>query len=960
MISSATIDQKKFVETFRHAGFSTTLLEIENKKPVRYFGPHYWKSVDVYPGCGCWLCALGEAERKTFWQQFPDNIGEGDLPEITTDFVQELCQRTDRGSVFVFLHGKYAIEKTAQRLAKALSDLEMVIVPIYSTLGDREVKDRLKRTEGKRRVIVATNIGETSVTLADVVYVVDSGFIKEATWDSPTRSTVLRPKRHSQDGCRQRWGRAGRVQEGFAYTLFTEDEFRTFEEHTAPEISRTCAEDLLVTAKAAGLSDAASIPWMDPPDKEELVRAGAAIAAAGLCDSDGDLDPKALELMRIPRPAAEAALFAAADLFGCLVEALSVLLLFRSRDGEMRLGENRYLAESALFLWDKDWSLKDKNQAARVHEAMRAGCQDDVALLAKLLYGYQAAKDASSELEWTARHYLSGDLLDSVLRDRDDLLRRTFGESTHEDRWVIKWERLKVLRHLIRSLLPNTGLDVVAEGKECADSPEILASTCLLYPDDWVEIKEQEGEVTVSERGLGQPLAPRIVGQWLGSGRANPGRVIALTDGKGGLVALLSPFSDEETIRAFQGLMERELTVSIIGRFQDPFGKGGWVQCVDTAGHVSLIPFEELSLLPGALGFETVDSGALTVSVCAWGEDCAILSLLPRVIADLKSFRIPGGSQTLSGFVGDPDDHGNVIVIVPSGDDAPHRFFHSFVVDWNKPRGQSRPVLRQLEEVIVRIRSESMRCRIRQTLTAAESELLPSRFTYDEKTFPSGEKTGTLSFPCALDRTALTDLKVPAEIKNRIWRTSWRCAFSAEIVQLKSRMTELEPGMPITGTITRVRIDEQTKTLKAIDVVHDNGVKGLVPSRQIGERLKLEKGARVDLDVWKVDAEKGLVFLTAEIQDAYRALRIGSRVYGVVYSIAERKDGQIAGVRVSLLVNTERGQQEALGFLPCRHLHRSPGTVRPNVPAVGTAVNVEVLEISAFGGSQPNLVVRQV
>lgn len=81
---------------------------------------------------------------------------------------------------------------------------------------------------------------------------------------------------------------------------------------------------------------------------------------------------------------------------------------------------------------------------------------------------------------------------------------------------------------------------------------------------------------------------------------------------------------------------------------------------------------------------------------------------------------------------------------------------------------------------------------------------------------------------------------------------------------------------------------------------------------------------------------------------------------GIVSAMATNKEGRLAGIRVRLRVNTKRGQQESVGFLPCGYLHRIPGTVRPNTPAVGAVVEAEVLEIDTAGGDRPNLVLRQM
>ena len=114
------------------------------------------------------------------------------------------------------------------------------IFPCYRDIGEEKINREILKNKlnpvflnGKkivpRRVVIATNIAETSLTVPDALYVVDSGMIKQPEWDRETRTTRLVPKRHSQDGCKQRWGRVGRVKRGVVYTLYTKEEFENFD-----------------------------------------------------------------------------------------------------------------------------------------------------------------------------------------------------------------------------------------------------------------------------------------------------------------------------------------------------------------------------------------------------------------------------------------------------------------------------------------------------------------------------------------------------------------------------------------------------------------------------------------------------------------------------------------------------------------------------------------------------------
>jgi HrpA-like RNA helicase len=935
LISSATIDQEKFVRTFESFGLSTKLLDVQNHKPIRYFGPHCWKNADAYPGCACWFCSLSSQERISFWKPFREVVQEDDLPQVAARFTNEILKRTDQGSIFLFLHGQAVIERTARELAKIITP-STVVVPIYSNLKDGEVKSRLKTTEGKRRVIVATNIGETSITIKDIVYVVDSGFIKEAQWDPSTRSVKLQPKRHSKDGCKQRWGRAGRVQEGFAYSLYTEEEFNQFPDHTAPEITRACAEDVLVSAKAAGLSELADIPWVDSPNQAEIKRAIGAVQSAGLSDAEGDIDPKGLEMMRIPRPVAEAALFAAADIIGCLVEALSVFLLFRTRDEKTRLGENSYTSESPIFLWDDEWSLQKKNEVMAIHEAMRVGCEDDVAFLAKLAHCFWTAQEAGIGNEWAERHFLSYDFFKSVLAERDDLLQKKFGASTHEDRWVINGERLHALRHLIRTMMPGIGLNVLSAKKRSLNNTTLPSLMSIVYPGEWVGVDEEYPSLLYIER-------------WLGTRREKRARVVSLIEEEGKPIALLSPSGDEDIISLFSGRKGEAIDVTIHRIFRDPFGRGGWAQAVTREGDVFLVDLRELSLSFSDHIVEQMKDKELTMVIQGYAMDgLPILSYIPRIIADLAILRgSKGGDRELNAMIVGIDLEKERVTVAVS---RPEDILHSFEIHRNYVPGGDISRLQLGEEVLIRLAPTTYkRCQFPKKLNLQEVKTLPVGFVYDEE-------AETLSSPYALDHASLDAWATQDEIKEEVWRYSWRYAFQAEIIQLKQRVNSLTTGMVTKGTVRSIR-QKADNTSASAEVILENGVVGFLLVRDFGDDPQsVKSGAALLFEVLKADMASGSVRLTRKV-NPYKSLRVGQRVKGTVEGVRLNQRDQVAGVSVVVLVDTGRGSFFANGFLPARYLRRIPGTTKANISGTGAILDMVVFEIDP---DKCNLILQQL
>jgi HrpA-like RNA helicase len=269
IISSATINAEEFLKAFEKEGISAALFEIPAIKQEKIY-VHYWKDEKPVEGCNCWLCQ-NSAKRKEFWQTKEDPPKEYELPEIITNFVLRILEETQEGSILVFLHGEAAIENSARRIRELKKRIDpqnkIPVIPVYRRLGAREVERRFKQKGEKRRVIVATNIAETSHTLDDVVYVIDSGYIKESEWDPETQISTLPSQHHSQDGCRQRWGRVGRVRDGYVYCLYTREQFEQFNAHTPPEIVRSNLEEVFLTLKAAGLTEIERLPWIESAEE---------------------------------------------------------------------------------------------------------------------------------------------------------------------------------------------------------------------------------------------------------------------------------------------------------------------------------------------------------------------------------------------------------------------------------------------------------------------------------------------------------------------------------------------------------------------------------------------------------------------------------------------------------------------------------------------------------------------
>jgi len=180
----------------------------------------------------------------------------------------------------VFLTGQEEIETAQEMLQQRTRGLgtkisEMLILPIYATLpSDLQAKIFEPTPEGARKVVLATNIAETSLTIDGIIYVIDSGFGKQTSYNPRTGMESLIVTPVSKASANQRAGRAGRVAPGKCFRLFTAWSFQNeLDENTIPEIQRTNLGLVVLMLKSLGIDDLINFDFMDPPPPETLIRA---------------------------------------------------------------------------------------------------------------------------------------------------------------------------------------------------------------------------------------------------------------------------------------------------------------------------------------------------------------------------------------------------------------------------------------------------------------------------------------------------------------------------------------------------------------------------------------------------------------------------------------------------------------------------------------------------------------
>lgn len=235
------------------------------------------------------------------------------------------------GDILVFMTGQEDIEVTCELVEERLKMLNdpppISILPIYSQLpADMQAKIFEKAAPGVRKVIVATNIAETSLTVDGIMYVVDAGFSKLKVYNPRMGMDALQITPISQANALQRAGRAGRTGPGKAYHLYTELAFKDeLYIQTIPEIQRTNLANTVLLLKSLGVRDLLDFDFMDPPPQDTITTSLFDLWALGALNNIGDLTPMGKRMTAFPMDPSLAKLIITSEDYGCSDEMVTIV-----------------------------------------------------------------------------------------------------------------------------------------------------------------------------------------------------------------------------------------------------------------------------------------------------------------------------------------------------------------------------------------------------------------------------------------------------------------------------------------------------------------------------------------------------------------------------------------------------------------------------------------------------------
>ncbi|XP_036899956.1 probable ATP-dependent RNA helicase DHX35 isoform X2 [Sturnira hondurensis] len=316
-----------------------------------------------------------------------------DYIKSTVETVMKIHQTEGDGDILAFLTGQEEVETVVSMLieqARALGRTGMKrhlrVLPMYAGLPSFEQMKVFERvSHSVRKVIVATNVAETSITVSGVVYVIDCGFVKLRAYNPRTAIECLVVVPVSQASANQRAGRAGRNRSGKCYRLYTEEAFDKLAESTVPEMQRSNLAPVILQLKALGIDNVLRFHFMSPPPAQSMVQALELLYALGGLDKDCRLtEPLGMRIAEFPLNPMFAKMLLESGNFGCSQEILSIAAMMQI--------QNVFVVPS-----------HQKSQAIRVHRKFAVEEGDHLTMLNV----YEAFIKHSKNSQWCQEHFLN-------------------------------------------------------------------------------------------------------------------------------------------------------------------------------------------------------------------------------------------------------------------------------------------------------------------------------------------------------------------------------------------------------------------------------------------------------------------------------------------------------------------------------------------------------------------------
>ncbi|ETI83731.1 MAG: hypothetical protein Q618_VCMC00001G1312 [Varibaculum cambriense DORA_20] len=366
IITSATIDSQRFAEHFSRPGYPVPIIEVSGRTypvEIRY------RPLEGSDTQG--EDEVGEEEtpgqnRKNLFEQQKSGTARGEVKDQT----EGICQAVDElfagdpGDILVFLPGERDIRDTEAALAAHLGSRyvragertntpgAVEILPLFARLSPAE-QQRIFAPHPYPRIVLATNVAETSLTVPGIKYVIDPGLARISRYSQRTKVQRLPIEEVSQASARQRAGRCGRISEGICIRLYSEENFLARPRFTEPEILRTSLASVILAMASLNLGKVADFPFIDAPDPrqvrdgEQLLYELGALSQRSENSEGYRLTKLGKRLAKLPIDPRLARMLLEADRRGCVSEALVIVSALSMQDVRLRPLEHQEAADQA-------------------------------------------------------------------------------------------------------------------------------------------------------------------------------------------------------------------------------------------------------------------------------------------------------------------------------------------------------------------------------------------------------------------------------------------------------------------------------------------------------------------------------------------------------------------------------------------------------------------------------------
>lgn len=376
IITSATIDADRFARHFGNGDQPAPVIEVSGRLypvEVRYRPVDSSDRSEVKPGAVARSApSMAQKER-----------GQRDLMDAVADAVDELC-RIGSGDVLVFLPGEREIRDAAETLRKHHPP-HVEILPLFARLSAQE-QERVFKTSTARRIVLATNVAETSLTVPGIRYVVDAGLARVKRYSYRNKVEQLQIESIAQSAANQRAGRCGRVAAGVCIRLYEEKDYLQRPAFTEPEIMRSSLASVILRMKSLHLTDVETFPFIEPPPGRAIADGYQLLQELGAVDDNNALTKTGRQLAKLPLdPRVGRMILAALDNV-CLKEVLIIASALSVQDPRDRpleaqaaadLAHKKFADEKSEFLSHiKIWNwFEDAVEHKKTNRQLQDNCR---------------------------------------------------------------------------------------------------------------------------------------------------------------------------------------------------------------------------------------------------------------------------------------------------------------------------------------------------------------------------------------------------------------------------------------------------------------------------------------------------------------------------------------------------------------------------------------------------------